>query len=498
MLQQYGPGEWVWSYNAWQIEVTAVSVTAANTLGSHPGLMNRPPCQTTNPVNCATGNFTHTFTDLAVPGRGLALNLTRTYNSLAASTQGMFGYGWTSSYETSLSFDGNGNATVHQDEGAQATFFANGSGFTAPPQVLGTLGRNSDGTYTLTQRGKTQYKFSSSGQLLSESDLNGYTTAMAYNGAGRLSTVTDPAGRTLTFSYGSNGSVASVVDNAGRTVSYGYDGSGNLTGVTDAKGGLTSFGYDANHLLTSMTDPRNDGSLTNTYDSQGRVIDELDPLGRKTLFAYGSPSSSGSWTTTMTSPNGNVTSENYTDGILTSLTKGYGTSSAATWTYGYDQTLGVSSTTDPDGHVWTAGYDLNGNQLWSRDPPVNTTVSTYNGFDEPTAVTDPSGITTTYSYDANGNLLSVARPLTSTGQTQTTTYGYTDSSHPGNVTSITDPNGNVSTMTYDSYGDMASNTRPIRRPDDIQLQLYRRGFSRLLLKHRSSVFAGQPARQRGR
>ena len=366
--QQYGPGEWVWSYNAWQIEVTAVSVTAANTLGSHPGLMNRPQCQTTNPVNCATGNFTHTFTDLAVPGRGLALNLTRTYNSLAASTQGMFGYGWTSSYETSLSFDGNGNATVHQDEGAQATFFANGSGFTAPPQVLGTLGRNSDGTYTLTQRGKTQYKFSSSGQLLSESDLNGYTTAMAYNGAGRLSTVTDPAGRTLTFSYGSNGSVASVVDNAGRTVSYGYDGSGNLTGVTDAKGGLTSFGYDANHLLTSMTDPRNDGSLTNTYDSQGRVIKQLDPLGRKTLFAYGSPSSSGSWTTTMTSPNGNVTSENYTDGILTSLTKGYGTSSAATWTYGYDQTLGVSSTTDPDGHVWTAGYDLNGNQLWSRDP----------------------------------------------------------------------------------------------------------------------------------
>src|SRR5262249_39190008 len=48
--------------------------------GSLTGHTNQ--CQaTSNPVNCATGEFWHTFTDLAVPGRGPTLDLTRTYTS---------------------------------------------------------------------------------------------------------------------------------------------------------------------------------------------------------------------------------------------------------------------------------------------------------------------------------------------------------------------------------------------------------------------------------
>ena len=459
-----GVGQWQDSPNEWTMEtmgayinVYALSSPIPASYGSPSGgLMNYTTCETRLPVNCASGNFTHTFTDLAVRGRGLALDLNRSYNSLAASTEGMFGYGWTSSYEMGLSFDASGNATVHQEEGAQATFYANGSGgFIAPLNVLGSLVKNSDGTYTLTRRGRQQFVFSSSGQLLLERDPNGYTTTLAYNAGGQLTSVTDPAGRSLTYAYGTNGLVSSVTDPAGRVVSYGYDDAGNLTSVTDPGGGVTTFGYDANHLLTSMSDPRNDGTVTNTYNSSGQVTEQQDEAGRTTLFAYAPDQ------TTITDPDGHVTVENYAAGTLTSLTKGSGTASAETWTYKYDWTFGVSSVTDSNGHVWSASYDANGNRTWTSDPDGNTTSAAYNGFDEPTSKTDASGETTTYSYDASGNLQSVSRPVTIAGQaqTQTTGYGYTDG-NPGDVTSITDPDGHAWTYAYDTDGNKISATSP--------------------------------------
>ena len=430
--------------------------------GGPGGLENNTRCRTPQPVDCATGNFTHTFADVSVPGRGLPLLLSRTYNSLAASAKGLFGYGWTSSYEMSLSLNTFGDATVHQEDGAQATFMSNGSGgFTAPAKVLGSLVKNADGTYTLTRRGRQKFTFSSAGVLQSESDLNGYTETLSYNGSGQLSTVTDAAGRTLSLGYGSNGLVASVNDPAGRSVSYGYDTNGNLTSAKDVNGGTTQFGYDSNHLLTTLTDARNDGSLQNTYDSLGRVTQQLDAMNRKTTFSYGSVSNSGSSSTTVTDPKGNATVENYTNGVLTSLTNAAGTSSAATWQYGYDPTLGVSSVTDPNNHTWTYGYDTNGNQTSAKDPLGHTTSRAFNAFDEPTSVKDQLGVTTTYSYDGSGNLQSVSTPLTSTGQTRTTTYTYGDASHPGDVTAITDPNGKVSRYAYDAVGNLTSSSDPL-------------------------------------
>ncbi len=62
------------------------------------------PCNNSglNPVNCASGDFWHTFTDFDIPGRGIPLDLSRTFNSLAANSEGIFGYGWSSSYDSHL------------------------------------------------------------------------------------------------------------------------------------------------------------------------------------------------------------------------------------------------------------------------------------------------------------------------------------------------------------------------------------------------------------
>jgi hypothetical protein len=104
-------------------------------------------CSTGPPVNCATGEFWHQFADLQVPGRGVPLDLTHTYRSAVAGIDGPLGFGWTDSYNMSLTTDPAGNVTISQENGSTVSFRPNGTGgYTAPPRVLGTLLQNSDGT----------------------------------------------------------------------------------------------------------------------------------------------------------------------------------------------------------------------------------------------------------------------------------------------------------------------------------------------------------------
>lgn len=431
--------------------------------------------QGASPVNCATGDFWHTFNDFSVPGRGLALNLSRTYNSLEAATSGPFGYGWSSTYTMGLSTDLSGNVTIRQEDGSTVVFNPNGTGgYTAAPRVLATLVKNADGSYTFTRRHRSMFKFSSAGQLLAESDLNGYTTSLAYNSSGQLTTVTDPAGRTLTFTYGSNNLISSVVDPAGRNIVYGYDNSGNLTSVIDAAQRTWTFGYDANHLLLTMADPRG-GVVTNTYDSSARVLQQSDPLGRITAFSYsGSNMSAAGGTTTITDPHGSITVENYSYGELDQITHASGTPAAATWSYGYDSaTLGVAMATDPNGHTTIHTYDSDGNLISSEDPLQQRTTATYDGIDDLTSVTDPTGVTTSYSYDASGNPLTKTVTGAGGSPVATTTYTYGDSAHPGDVTEVADPAGHLTDYTYSANGDtVSSSTHPSATVTDTTSAVY--------------------------
>lgn len=234
--------------------------TVKNPQGS-PGSQNgggspsEPPTScnaTANPVNCDTGDFWHTFSDVSIPGRGIPINLTHTYNSANAAQDSPLGFGWSNPYDMYLSTDANGNPIVHEEAGSTVT--------PGNPGVLGSLAANSDGTYTFTRyQSQQQYVFASpsqGGQLLREVDRNGYTTTLNYSGS-QLTSVTDPEGRSLIFHYDPvTNRVSSISDPAGRSVSFTYDSAGNLTDYLDVAGGHWHFTYDANHLLLTMEDPR--------------------------------------------------------------------------------------------------------------------------------------------------------------------------------------------------------------------------------------------------
>jgi RHS repeat-associated protein len=422
-----------------------------------------------SPVNSATGNMWDTSVDLSISGRSYPLAFIRTYNSDLASLDGPLGYGWQPNYMMSLAQSGN-TATITQENGSQATFTQSGSTWSpSAPRFIATLTHNGDGTWTFVRQARDTFAFSASGLLLSETDLNGYTTTFGYS-SGQLTSVTDPAGRSLTIGW-TGSHIISVTDSnvsPARSVHFQYnDASGNLTDVTDVNGGHWHYVYDASHRLTSMLDPNcyaagsqcNGGSGVLThYNGQGRVDWQQDQLGRQTSFDYTSIVGA----TKVTDPAGHIEVDYYTQGLLVAKTRGYGTGAAATTYYGYDpNTLARTTVVDGDGHATQSSVDASGNPLTSTDSLGRTTTRTYNSLNEPLTGTDGNGVATTYAYDARGNVTSVSRPLVGTSQVQTTLFNHADSSHPGDVTSMVDPDAKTWTYGYDANGYRSSVRDPL-------------------------------------
>jgi hypothetical protein len=79
------------------------------------------------PVNTATGDYFFQRIDLALPGRGLPVIFTRTYNSLD-SYSGPFGHGWTHSYNIFLSEQTGGTIVIKQGDGHEEFYDPIGDG----------------------------------------------------------------------------------------------------------------------------------------------------------------------------------------------------------------------------------------------------------------------------------------------------------------------------------------------------------------------------------
>jgi len=480
-----------WNGTAWlpQLAPQVPPVGGAATRGENPAGGNRSEPQLCgsqgsggDPCSTVDGAFYQSATDLSLAGR-VPLSFTRSYSSVLAKTNGPLGYGWNDDLGASLAVptavQTGSTATFTQENGAQTIFTYDGSSWTAAPRVVATLTENSNGTWTLVRGGEQSFQFDAAGQLVAETDPNGQGLAYRYTGA-KLTGVTDSSGRRLVIKWSGN-HITSVSDpnvNPRRVVRYRYDAAGNLVQVTDVNGGTTDFSYDAAHLMTVVRDPLCTASAGCPgteihYDSDGKVTYQTDPLGRKTSFSYsGDNFSPAGGRTTITDPEGNVTVESYQYGLLLTLTKGYGTPEAATWTYRYDPaTLGMSSEIDPDGNLTTMSYDASANLTSKTDALGNTTTWTYNSFNEPLTLTDPVGVQTTYTYDAEGNLTEVQTPCSDCAPAATQTTGYSVceeatchvSGHTyaeGDLESMTDPDNDTWTYTYDSYGDRTSTTDP--------------------------------------
>jgi RHS repeat-associated protein len=452
-----------------------------------------------DPVQTFSGAYRYRHTDLAIAGRGPAIDFVRAYSS-ADTRSGPLGPGWTHSYNVRLRgtgdgsqdlllvrADGNTDRFTHQPDGS----------FSPPDAVYSTLVENPNGSYLVTDKDQSAWSFDHGGRLTAVSDRYGNTSTLTYNSQGRLGTISEPASRGhLSLTYGSTGRLVTVSDWLGtpRTVTYGYDTSGRLQTVTDRRGKITTFAYDgASSHLATITDANGHVALTLAYDGQGRVSTQKDArgitTGDETTFGY-VVNGDGTRTTTVTHPTTSlepsfhrtVVDSYAATGWLTSRVSQPSSTETLTETYAYDTIGDRAAVTDARGNVTNFCYDVDyagaaiggsrGNLTRVIGPAPTT------GADRPVTLTDydaqnnivqtvtPKGVlsgtsvpcttdlsaidtdyATDYGYDTSGaELLSVTTRFTDPdagSQTAITKLEYGDAANPGRVTKIIPPRGNT-------------------------------------------------------
>jgi RHS repeat-associated protein len=411
-------------------------------------------CETIDPVNCANGDFLESQTDIANGGRGVGLDLTRSYSAKAAATgsPGIFGYGWTASFTDHLVSEESGaRITLVSGEGSTVPFTKSGEAFKAPSWSQDTLSGSAETSFTLVLPSQVEYRFSSSGRLEAVTDRNGNETTLAYK-EGRLETITDPAGRKITLTYSGGGQVESATDPMSHVVKYGYE-SGNLTSVTmpgEAEP-RWRFKYDGSHRITQITDGRG-GKTKNEYDGLSRVISQTDPAERTTTFEY------APFHTKITNvATGAVTDEWFTSNHEPfSITRGFGTEDATTETFAYNAAGRLLTKTDGLGHKTSYGYNANGDRTSEKDAAGDEAKWTFNETHDVVSMTTPEGEKTTIARDANGNPETVSRPAPGK-ETQITSF---ETGPHGELEALIDPLSHEWTYEYDGQGDRTAKVDP--------------------------------------
>jgi RHS repeat-associated protein len=492
---------------------------------------DKPGCNCTDaePVSLTTGFFTYDKVDHSLSDV-IPITLTRTYRQ-GDTVSRAFGIGTTHNYEIFLAGDTSAFAykQLILPDGGRIHFARTspGTGYldavfehsSTPTEYLGAIITWSETGWLLSLRDGTSYFFRPTGSLEFIEDRHGNLLELRRNSNGTIGVIVSPHGRWVSFTYDSSNRATQVRDNAGRAVSYAYNAGGRLVSVTDANGGVTSYTYDAAGRLSTITTPRGHTLLTNTYDSNGRLIHQLladgstyqleytldgsarviearvtDPRGfvRRTTFnangyvtsdshAFGTPQEqtvtynrapSTNLLLSQTDELGRTTSFTYDSlGNLVSVTRAAGTGDAATRSFTYEATYNQpTSVTDPLNHTVSLLRDSLGNVTSITDPLGNSTELTYNAAGQPLTITDPVSHTTQFSYlwgdlstisDPHGNTTRVfiddAGDLAALGDAlgNWTLYDYDNLNH---LTAITDALGGTTALAYDPNGNLASVT----------------------------------------
>ncbi|WP_218080284.1 FG-GAP-like repeat-containing protein [Anthocerotibacter panamensis] len=377
-------------------------------------------------------------------------------------------------------------------------------------------------TITLTMERGTVLSFTASGstrQLNSIQDRLGKVIRFEYDpGESRIRKVIDPFGRYIQFEYQAGTNRVSVAQLYAGTdgfndwfVSYEYDGSGNLVrfhnvmdgqfasradGSQTATNGVTQYSYSGN-ALTTITGPRGYVVLTNSYDGNGRIIQQRLPGVNSstsaddvlTTYSYGTNSATLSnrdqagasrFPTTLT-----------WDGATQNITQARSEVDGSTSNATYDPTYNLIATyKNALNQQTTWNYQLDSSGTFTRLSRIQQSDSSqtnfsFNGsFGRISSVTDERNQTTSFTYhaaDQSFGLNQVSSPLPQNdfypqynsygqplryqdGQGRQVTYTYNDY-----VPSGTDPNPNT------RFQDLAS----ITDGSGVQVRLSYDALSRL-------------------
>lgn len=435
-----------------------------------------------NPIDPGTGEKVQAEPDWSDPGVH-GLSFTRYYGSYSSAQAGL-GPRWSHSYgvrltvtalEAKIDFPA-GRKPLFRRANASQPWFEDGK--------LDTLVASPAGPLYTRMADESRWQFDTSGRLVSITERNGWTTALAYNTQGQLERVTNAFGRSLQLAYDALGRLASVTAPGGQATGYAYDAQGRLAVVTDAGGATRTYHYeDARHptALTGITNEAGIRYATFTYDAQGRAT-STSHVGGVGMYSVTYPATGAVATLTagasvdpasqrvtaqVTDPRGQAQSYSWTGGngkaVLEGASGPFDGNQVASATYNSanlpeSQTdfLGVQTST-----TWDLSRQLPLFITAAANRPEAQTVQTqwHPTLRLPVLVTE-TGRTTAYSYDARGNKLTETVTDTASGQSRTWSWSY---AAQGLVETMTDPRGGVWRYAHDASGNVTSIRDPLGR-----------------------------------
>lgn len=378
------------------------------------------PTEGAEPVNFFNGNFTYNHADFSIPARGLPLTVMHEY-SAQTTYNGFYGYGWSINYDISLSVFSDATLLVRKGLENQRRYTPSETPgeYDPPSGVHDRLVKNTDDTFTLTEKHGTAYEFDTQGNLTAIRDRNGNQVSVHYSQEKfavtgllyesdnegdvvlrhRITEIEDATGRKITFTYNDTGRLAKITDFTGREFSYEYDNNGNLIKITNPLNYSKQFAYEE-HNFTEMTYYNGVTILTNTYDNQDRVIVQ-QYLGDSYTFEYDTENLK----TTVVDPLETTTvyQMNAAGNPLKITVDPAGLNLITEKTY--DANMNMTSEKDPKGYITSYTYDERGNLKSITDPLNNVSAYEYEPvFNQVTRATDFKGTETIHQYDVKGNL----------------------------------------------------------------------------------------------
>ena len=399
--------------------------------------------QSGEPVDTSIGNYFYNYTDMSDPTPGLSLQATRWYNALDADeAKGPFGYGTSWTYNVTVTWRVDMSALVRMPDGHLAHFVGDvltttllGT-YSAQGDDTGTLERFADDTGVLTTTGQTVYHFDATGRLTHVTHPHPAQITVVYSGD-KPSQLVHSAGVTYDIAY-SGDLITGIASSSGRAVTYTYTISDDLETVTRPDGSVYTYTYDANHRLTEGRQPNGHVFVRNVYDGEGRVIEQYDQTGKASAFSYGPTITE---TRAYTDALGSVVTHTYdSDYRLIEEMDELG----HVVTYTRDAHGNVVARRDKNGEIWRYTYDDQSNMLSETDPLNNTWTYTYDGHNNRTSQTGPLGNTWEYEYDEDDRLIRTFDPVSNTHE-----YDYDGQ---GNLIRERDENGAETQYEYNALG----------------------------------------------
>ncbi len=417
-------------------------------------------------VNTDNGNMLLSATDVYLLGKGIPIQVGRSYNSQSTNYESTFAYGWQLNVGMNLKINQADNRNiVFNDADGTKHFFVKQTidgvtKYVAPPGVdLQLEYQENPAYYIITDKGQTKYYFAvDSGRLEKMVDSNNNTTTLAYNLDGTLSSITDPSSRVVNFNY-VNGKLDTITGDKITTVKYIYDASNDLVEVQKIDGSpiqSVQYDYDAAHHLTSITDPNGHNTVI-TYNGNNEVatvsndVTDIDSVTQTLTLSYAFVEGAdkhvkitdpdGTENLYYTNDKGNVSKiiQNY-DGTDPTQTNEKNITTILDWDANnrvilvtdsrnnqtdllYDKNGNIERITDTNNQDTRIIHDDKNNVIQETDPTGATTNNHYDGNNNTNASINALAGTVINNYDSSGNLIQVTSPL-SIGDNEVVNSGF--------------------------------------------------------------------------